>query len=210
MADRTESWAEQTIDMSGGGPPAPSASSGAASTAPSAPFAPAPGAPSAPFAAAPGAPFAQAPFQRGVAQVGPPGPRGPDTLVERLGPDQRIAAPRPPLRYQLKQLRRGGEWSTTGALIAFVCWGIWAISLRGGNLTIPVLAFALVLLVGGGIFALSRLLGRVVLERTLGRGRRTAWPSHLVTAVFLVAVGVAYLGQTAWVIDAWTWLKGLR
>jgi hypothetical protein len=175
MADRTESWAEQTVDVPGGAAPTPH------------------------------------PFSRGVAHVGrSAGPRrDPDTLVEGVPPARR-QAPRPPLRYRVRQLRRGGEWTAIGGLLAFVSWGIWAISLRGGDLTIPILGFVLVLLVGAGIFALCRLLGRVVLERSFGRGRRSAWPSHLATGLFLAAAGVAYLGQTAWVIDAWTRVKALR
>ncbi|HEY3010978.1 MAG TPA: hypothetical protein VGJ63_23385 [Micromonosporaceae bacterium] len=157
----------------------------------------------------PGPSSAFSPFQRGVAAVGRPVASGSDTLVETSGSRRQVMVPRPPLRYRLRRLRRGGEWTAIGALVAFVSWGIWAISLRGGSLTIPILAFVLVLLVGGGVFALSRLLGRVVLERSLGRARRSAWPSHLVTGVFLAAAGVAYLGQTDWVIDAWTWLRTL-
>lgn len=118
-------------------------------------------------------------------------------------------APRPPLRHQLRQLRRGWEWTGLGGLFAFVCWGIWAISERGEGFAVPVLAFVLVLLVAAGVFALSRLLGRMLLERWLGRARRSAWPSHLITGAFLAAVGVEYLRRTAWIVDAVVWLRGL-
>ena len=67
----------------------------------------------------------------------------------------------------------------------------------------------LTLLVAVGLFALARLLGRLVLERQLGRVRRTARGAHLVTAFFLVGVGVAYLQQTQWVVYAWNWFTGL-
>ena len=107
------------------------------------------------------------------------------------------------------QLRIGGEWTSTGALFAFVCWGIWAISARGNDLSGLALSFFLVLVVAAGLFTLLRLLGRVVLERSLGRPRRGARGSHLATGLFLIAAGIAYLGQTAWVVDAWTWLKGV-
>jgi hypothetical protein len=113
------------------------------------------------------------------------------------------------MRYQMRQLYRGSEWTGIGALFAFVCWGIWAISGRGADLSGPVLAFLLVLVIAVGIFALSRLLGRVVLERSLGRVRRSAWGSHLVTGLFLGAAGIAYLGRVDWVVDAWTSLKSL-
>ena len=51
---------------------------------------------------------------------------------------------------------RGAEWSAAGALFAFVCWGIWAIS-GGGDLAGPLLIFLLSLLVAAGLFALARL-----------------------------------------------------
>jgi hypothetical protein len=94
-------------------------------------------------------------------------------------------------------------------LFAFVCWGVWAISSRGSDLSGQVLSFFLVLVIAAGLFTLLRILGRVVLVRSLGRTRRGAWGSHLATAVFLGCAGIAYLGQTTWVVDAWTWVKGL-
>lgn len=147
-------------------------------------------------------------FQRGVAQVTPrnvppvaphepTGTGWPETLRE---PARGPATPR--------QLRRGGEWSVLGGLFAFVCWGIWAISSRG-DLVSPVVTFVLTLLVAAGLFALARLLGRVVLERQLGRVRRSARGAHLIVGVFLVGVGLAYLRQTEWVMDVWNWVRGL-
>ncbi|MFG2057162.1 hypothetical protein ACGFI9_24390 [Micromonospora sp. NPDC048930] len=147
-------------------------------------------------------------FQRGVAQVGPG--RTPRTeqfpTVDPTG-WAGDSAPRRPMSWHLAQLRRGGEWSAAGGLFAFVCWGIWAISGRG-NLATPLLTFVLSLLTGVGLFALARLLGRVVWERQLGRIRRSARGAHLVTALFLAGVGVAYLQQTEWVVSAWNWVTG--
>ncbi len=151
-------------------------------------------------------------FIRGVAQVGVPRPRTDDTT-----PSIREPAPtrpwreevRPPIRYRLRQLRIGGEWTSLGVLFAFVCWGIWAVSARGNDLSGPVLTFFLVLVIAAGLFTLLRILGRVVLVRSLGRIRRGARGAHLATALFLVASGIAFLGQTTWVVDAWSWLKGL-
>jgi hypothetical protein len=147
-------------------------------------------------------------FQRGVAQVGQP--RTPRTdqfpAVDPTGwADD--SAPRRPMSWHLAQLRRGGEWSAAGGLFAFVCWGIWAISGRG-DLSAPLFAFVLSLLTAVGLFALARLLGRMVWERQLGRIRRSARGAHLVTALFLVGVGVAYLQQTEWVVSAWNWVTG--
>jgi len=147
-------------------------------------------------------------FARGVAQVGVSRPRFDDTTPALEPPvgywrdDARV-----PVRPQLRQLRVGGEWTTIGAMFAFVCWGIWAISARGSDMGALTISLFLVLLIAAGLFTLLRLLGRVVLERSLGLTRRGARGSHLATALFLVAAGIAYLGQTRWVVDAWTWLK---
>lgn len=148
-------------------------------------------------------------YRPGKAAVGRrPEPTAPIVDPTVVGPpwtDQ----PRAPLRYQVRQLKRGGEWSAAGGLFAFVCWGIWAISERGGSLVTPVVALVLVMLVAVGVFFLCRLLGRVVVERMLGRIRRSAWLSHLATGLFLGAAGVQYLRQTEWVVEGITWLRGL-
>jgi hypothetical protein len=115
---------------------------------------------------------------------------------------------RRPLGWHVGQLRRGGEWSFAGLLFAFVCWGIWAIS-SDGNLTAPVVVFIVSLLVAAGLFALSRLVGRLVLERQFHRVRRTARGSHIVAGVFLVGVGIAHLRQTEWVMTAFNWTVDL-
>jgi len=49
----------------------------------------------------------------------------------------------------------------------------------------------------------------MLLERWLGRARRSAWPSHLITGAFLAAVGVEYLRRTTWIVDTVVWLRGL-
>lgn len=194
MPDRSQPWAERTVEV----PPD--------QLPPDGPAWP----PFAPVAATPPAPE----YHRGVAQVGAHGASPMETTQEYVestaewsGTDQ--GQPRPPVRYRLRQLRRGGEWTWIGGLFAFICWGIWTVSVRGGDFVVPALAFVLVLLVAVGVFALSRLLGQVIIERALGRTRHSAWGAHLVTGVFLAAAGVAYLGQTAWVVDAWNWVRGL-
>ena len=183
MADQTQPWAERTVEV----PPQD-----------------------------PWAQPSKPAFQRGVAHVAPK-PAGPRTEPFPVAPHEPTGTgwpgadgpePRQPVGWHVRQLRRGGEWSVAGGLFAFVCWGLWAIS-SGGDLTTPVLVFVLTLLVAGGLFALARLLGRVVLERQLGRVRRTARGAHLVAGLFLVGVGLAYLRQTEWVMDAWGWVKGL-
>jgi hypothetical protein len=196
MADRGESWAERTVEVP---PDEPTAHEPAWP-----PFTP-------PFAAAPGPEF-----HRGVARVGSRGGPPLESTQEYAGRPSRwddtdpgVDRPRPAVRHQVRQLRRGGEWTWIGGLFAFVCWGIWTVSVRGDDFIVPALAFLLVLLVAVGVFTLSRVLGRVIIERGLGRVRRSAWAAHLATGLFLAAAGVAYLGQTEWVIAAWNWLRGL-
>jgi hypothetical protein len=152
------------------------------------------------------------PFSRGRAQVNPR-PRDPQHTAghEPTGTGWPGAEPpvaHRPMSWHPRDLRRGGEWSSAAALFAFVCWGIWAIS-TDGNLTTPVIVFILSLVVAGGLFALSRVVGHVVLERQFGRVRRSARGSHMVAALFLVGVGVAHLRQTEWVMDAYRWVVGL-
>ncbi|HWH00123.1 MAG TPA: hypothetical protein VNV66_12565 [Pilimelia sp.] len=207
MADGTQPWAERTLEV----PTDPWAHADEAWPGPATP--PYPGGPARGGPVAGAAP--RAAFQRGVAQVSPsasrghPPARGADhtRVVDAVPPAP--PAPRPPLAYRMRQLRRGREWSAIGALFAFVGWGVWLISVRGGDLTVPVLAFVLVLLVAVGVFALARLLGQVVLERGLGRVRHSATGAHLVTGAFLVAAGLGYLRQTPWIVESWNWVTAL-
>lgn len=194
MAEQTQPWADRTVEVT-----------------PQDPWADPPADPPA-GQPAPG-PAAPNPFTKGRATVKPANPRTePFTAVhEPTGtgwPGAAEPQQRYPIGWHLRQLRRGGEWSGAAALFAFVCWGLWAIS-SDGALTTPLLVFALSLLVAAGSFALARLVGRVVLEKQLGRVRRTARGAHLVAAVFLVGVGVAHLQQTQWVMDAWNWVADL-
>ena len=153
------------------------------------------------------------PFHRGVAHVKPAMPRTESFTAahEPTGtgwPEADAPEQRRPVGAQLRQLRLGGEWSAAAALFAFVCWGVWTLSTDGDSLMTPVLVFGLTLMVAVGLFALSRLLGRIVLEKQLNRVRRTARGAHLVTAVFLTGVGLAFLRQTDWVMSAWNWVAG--
>ncbi|MFC0530854.1 hypothetical protein [Phytohabitans kaempferiae] len=151
-------------------------------------------------------------YQRGVAQVQPRDqgrpPAAPHEPTGTGWPEPEVEPRWAPHGYQRGQWRIGKGWTVFGALVAFVCWGIWAISTRG-DLTSPVLTFVLSLAVAAGLFALLRLVGRIVLERQLGRVRRSARGAHLVTGLFLTGVGIAYLRQTEWVMDAVNWVRGL-
>jgi hypothetical protein len=107
---------------------------------------------------------------------------------------------RPPMRDTYRTLKRGGGWTWFGGIVAFLCWCVWAISNRGGDLLFQFSIFLLALVVAAGLFALQRLVGRMVLERVFGRERRTARLSHLGTAAFLIAVGVSFLRATSWIV----------
>jgi hypothetical protein len=191
MADQPQ-WSERTLDMP-----------------PQDPWADPPTTPQSP--AFPLAPPTEAPFSRGRAQVNPhprAQPFAADHEPTGTGwPGTGAPEERRPAGRRMRELRRGGEWSSSALLFAFVCWGIWAISTTG-DLTTAVIIFVVSVLVAGGIFALARLVGRVVLEKQFHRVRRTARGSHLITAVFLVGVGLAHLQQTAWVMTAFHWVVG--
>jgi len=192
MPDQPQ-WSERTLDMP-----------------PQDPWADPPTAPQRPTVAPPTAP--EAPFSRGRAQVNPhprTQPFAADHEPTGTGwPEADAPEQRPSAGWRMRELRRGGEWSSSALLFAFVCWGIWAISTTG-DLTTASIIFVVSVLVAGGIFVLARLVGRVVLEKQFHRVRRTARGSHLITAVFLVGVGLAHLQQTAWVMRAVNWVLDL-
>lgn len=212
MAQQPPPWRDRTLEVT---PQDPWANPAPVSGRPVAP-----GSPAAPTAfdqpVVPGAPRAPEPshsFSRGVAPVKRAAPRTEPLAAahEPTGtgwPGAQPPAQRRPVGWHLQQLRRGGEWTSAALLFLFVCWGIWAISSAGAVAT-EVLVLAVTLLVALGVFALSRLLGRLVLEKQLGRVRRTARGAHLMVAIFLVGVGLAHLHQVPWVMTAWTWVTGL-
>ena len=165
----------------------------------------------APFPHAPVSPAPdQSPFSRGRARVTP---RTEQFRAEHeptgTGWPETHAEPRPQrsLGWHVQRLRRGGEWSSAAALFAFVCWGIWALS-EGGDLIGPLIIFVVTLVVAAGVFALARLVGRLVLEQRMGRARHTARGAHMVAGLFLTGVGFAFLQQTGWVVDAVNWVTG--
>jgi serine/threonine protein kinase len=147
---------------------------------------------------------------RGRAVVPPPRPRREDTGVV-IDPVHGEPPPLPwhaPVHEDPRTLKLGWEYSGIGAAFSFVCWGIWAASNSGDNLTGPLVMFLVILAVAAGLFALSRLIGRLVLVQRLGRTRRTARIAHAVTGGFLLVVGLGFLQQTQWVISAISWIRG--
>lgn len=152
-----------------------------------------------PLAAAPG------PFSTGRARVNPRPRNEPFTAQHEPTGTGWPGADAPAPRRTMHDLRRGGGWTGTALVFAFVCWGIWAIAADGSLIT-SVIVFVSSLIVAAGLFALARLVGRVVLEKQFHRVRRTARGSHLITALFLAGVGVAFLQQTTWVMAAYHWV----
>jgi hypothetical protein len=165
------------------------------------------------------------PFRRGVAPVSRrpqptvPQPTASQPTVSQPGPPQAphhptgtgwpgAYPPRSTRSEEFRQLRIGAGYTITGAIFAFVCWGLWAISSRG-DLRSPIAIFILTLLVAAGLYVLARIVGRVVLEKQLNRVRRSARGAHLVTGLFLTAVGIVYLRQIDWIMSAVRWAGGL-
>ncbi|TMM36065.1 MAG: hypothetical protein E6F99_16580 [Actinobacteria bacterium] len=137
-------------------------------------------------------------LMRGRASVVPKQTGGPDpTSVPEPHPLP-PRRPRTPLNEQIRTLKRGIGWTWFGAIVAFLCWAVWAIANWGRSPVVHAFSFVLILGVAGGLFALERLVGRIVLERWMGRERRTARLSHIGVAVFLCAVGYAYLRLVPW------------
>ncbi|WP_238012093.1 hypothetical protein KZZ52_54300 [Dactylosporangium sp. AC04546] len=149
---------------------------------------------------------------------GVPQMRGRAKVVARPAPDPTGMMPADPVeerpRYRpepgerARALKIGWELTGTGAFIAFICWGLWALD-SDGSLTGPFIAFLVVLAVAVGVFALARLLGRLVLEQRLGRVRRTAKGAHALTGLFLALAGIAYLREVGWFMSFYGWLKGM-
>lgn len=146
---------------------------------------------------------------RGVAAV--PAARDPEPTIDAPAP-----APWPERKPDLRPapdlsvvLKRGSEISGVGLVFAFVCWGIWSVASGRSGLTDRFLIFVMVVLIGVGIFLLSRLVGGLLWERLLGRVRRNARGAHIVTAGYLVAAGLGFLGQTPWVAHLWSWFRSL-
>ncbi|MGH3648773.1 MAG: hypothetical protein ACRDTM_16560, partial [Micromonosporaceae bacterium] len=145
------------------------------------------------------------------------GVRGVATVpVKEPDPTSQAAPVRPPPGDQRRPppelsivLKRGSEITGVGVLFAFVCWGIWSVANPRDGFLDRFLIFLFVLVIGAGVFVLARLVGRFLWERLMGRVRRNARGAHTLTAAYLAAAGLGFLGQTPWVVDLWAWLKTL-
>jgi hypothetical protein len=196
-------WSERTLDMPPQDPWA---------TPPTEQMPPAPPGPASRGSATPPGPVAHGPsanpFSAGRAQVNPhPQTRQFTAEHEPTGTGWPGAQPPEP-RRSLRDLRRGGGSTTAAVVFAIICWGIWAIASQSHLMT-SVIILVSSLVVAGGLFALCRMVGRIVLEKQFHRVRRSARVSHLVATLFLIGVGVAFLRQTGWVMDAYHWVADL-
>lgn len=109
-------------------------------------------------------------------------------------------------RASRRSLSDGWGLTATGLIVVFCGWGTWAAAGRG-TIGAPLVGLGLVLLVGVGVFCVSRLMGYVVLERVLNRPRLHARWSHFLTGLFLTVAGVSYLSNTTWIIEGVQWIR---
>ena len=159
-------------------------------------------------------------FQPGKASVGRARPGGQDStltfeeqsmtyggsgIVSRPG----LKQPSVPLRQRMRMLRRGGRWSAIGAMVLVGCWALFVLSSLSGDLAPATLALLVILAVGAFLFGLCRLLGLVLLERSMNRVRRSAWAAHAVAGLFWIAAGVTYLTRIGWMVEAFNWIRGV-
>jgi serine/threonine protein kinase len=136
--------------------------------------------------------------QAAVSQQFPPNQFNQDISpeVSTSSRPQRHSEPHLAPRARTKLLARGWELSAAGAAFAFVSWGIWAFMDGSPGVVSRFGAFLFVLAIAGGVFALCRLVGLLVLVRWLGRTRRSARLSHLAVGTFLSAAGAHWLTVT--------------
>jgi serine/threonine protein kinase len=156
---------------------------------------------------------AAAPAMVGRAQVvaRPPEPSGyaaPEGTYLGGPPGQGARVSRRP-KVNLRTLRKGGGWTIAGASFAVLCWFVWAAANRKSGAVLAPGFLVATAVVAVGLFMVLRLLGRLVIEGWMHKPRNSANGAHLGTAAFLFAVGVTYLQETAWVMQAYRWVKGL-
>ena len=132
---------------------------------------------------------------RGTAPVGPR-PADPVAYPPPAGADPAVADPAgEPVAARPHGPRRGRRLTQVAVLVLLACWAVWSLFtvLSGGSPVEPVIGFALAASATLAAFWVSRLIGRLLLGR---RQRAGALPSHVVTAVFAVLCGLAFLSVT--------------
>jgi hypothetical protein len=120
-----------------------------------------------------------------------------------------LKQPSVPVRQRMRMLRRGSRWSVIGVIVLVACWGLFALSSLSGDLGPATLALFVILAVGAFLFGLCRLVGLVVLERSMNRVRRSAWAAHAVAGLFWIAAGITYLTRIGWMVDTFNWIRGV-
>ncbi len=164
-----------------------------------------------PTAVQPSSPGAPAMVGRAQVVARPPEPSGyaaPEGTYLGGGPNQGARVSRRP-KVNLRTLRKGGGWTIAGASFAVLCWFVWAAANRKSGAVLAPGFLVATAVVAIGLFMVLRLLGRLVIEGWMHKPRNSAHGAHLGTAAFLFAVGVTYLQETAWVMQAYRWVKGL-
>jgi hypothetical protein len=109
-------------------------------------------------------------------------------------------------RASRRSLSDGWGFTATGLVVLFCGWGLWAAAGRG-TVAAPLVGLGLVLVVSVGVFALSRFVGFLVLERMMGRNRIHARWAHFFTGAFLTVAGISYLVSTMWLGEGIDWVK---
>jgi hypothetical protein len=129
----------------------------------------------------------QSEYRPGVAPIPPARPSS-------HRPGHVAYAGRPPrltLRARLRNVRTGGGWSVVGLLVLLVGWSSWAYTVGLARLSQSAVVLGLIVGVAIGLFAVLRLAGGLILERMMGRSRRSATFSHLVIGALFVAAGIS-------------------
>jgi hypothetical protein len=105
--------------------------------------------------------------------------------------------------------RRMDGWGFTfsGLLILFCGWGVWAAGGGSGSSIPPVVNLVFVIAVGGIVFAVLRLISKLLVEGVRHRQRLNARWEHFLTGTFLAVVGVSYLLHNALLTSTVTWVR---
>jgi hypothetical protein len=127
-------------------------------------------------------------------------------------PPPKPKAAAPPVSWQrvsrpaLRSLADGWGFTAAGLVVAFCGWGFWAAAGRG-TISAPYLGLLFMLVVGLGVFVLSRFLGYVLLEQMMRRPRQHARWAHLLTGLFLTVAGLSYVANTSWLLEGIDWVR---
>jgi hypothetical protein len=91
-----------------------------------------------------------------------------------------------------RKLFDGWGFTFAGLLILFCGWGVWAASGASGASIPPIVSLLFVVFAGAIVFAVLRLISRLVIEGMRHRRRPHARWAHFLTGTFLAVVGISY------------------